>query len=383
MGRWRALYVGIGEYRGAYADGTRVDALPMAPAAAREMADLLAMDADGTPHWPAPLDNEVAGPHLLVAKDGTPVKQGALKKAIARLLSGSDTDHVLLYFAGHGRRVGPDGGRLLLATSEDLTTGDESDPASARGVWADELVDQIRAARPDSATLILDCCHAGAAAGFDLPPNVVLLAACEADQEASYPSSKALPQFTGFLLEGLREGARDVQGRVTPLSLFTYVAGIMGAQEHGQVPIFKGQVRQPVALRWAEAQLGFDDLRRLARPITVNGKKLPAAFPPPGRPVQACGDWEATKKASRPPARSRRLDLKEEDKTPEQLLMDYYNRLRRAGLVKTTDDRNDLFWTVMASIREPKKKHGVALTELGRYYWRLSKNGDLRGPRDQ
>jgi hypothetical protein len=147
------------------------------------------------------------------------------------------------------------------------------------------------------------------------------------------------------------------------------VAGIMDAQRDQQAPVFKGEVQAQITLRRVAATLSRADLERLAQyGIDEDGEPVGPAFASPYAEVPAEPSWETTDATYHPPL-SRRPDL--ERKSSQQKLMDYYNRLRKAGLVETTDDK-DLFWTVMASIDEPGKGHAVKLTPLGRYYWELS-----------
>jgi len=358
----QALYVGIGLYR-----SEEYDSLPSVNAAT-QLAQLLSKNEDGSPQWPAP--DGPQGPVLLTSEGGRKVDETALGEAFDDLLTSSESEHVLFYFAGHGRLAKRKGRRrdLLLAAWDD----DPGDPSAGKGLWASDMMAAIKSKHPTSATVILDCCHAGQAArGWgNSDPGIVLLAGAEADQDAISDPDPELPNFSRFLLEGLEAGAGDVQGRVTPMSLYTYVAGIMNAQKDGHVPVFKGEVQNQVTLRKVRATLSRIDLERLARTVVIDGEKVEPGFEGPDEKVAAEPAWETTDSTYHPPL-SRSPDLDAAHMTAEQKLMEYYNRLIRAGLATTTDNKY-LFWTVMASIDDPGKHHGVQLTPLGRYYWELS-----------
>ncbi|MDR1443162.1 MAG: caspase family protein [Bifidobacteriaceae bacterium] len=368
----QALYVGIGNY-----DAPAHPDLEPAVRAARQLAELLARNHDGSPWWPDP-----QGPVLLTTRNGGRVTEPQLLAAFDRLLVSSKHDHLLFYFAGHGRPVQRRGRGLdlLLTSSDDGWTGDQANRGEPKGLWAADLFKRIRDAEPASATVILDCCHAGLAARAWRPgakdTGIVLMAAAEADQAALSASAESVPQFTRFLLEGLNSGASDIQGRVTAMSLYAYAAGVMVAQSHGHVPVFKGEVQSLVTLRKTQPVLSQLDLERLALPVTVDGEEVPPGFDREDQVIQARPEWETEFAEHTPPPLSRPRGLKYEDKTDAQKLMDYYNRLRRAGLAETTDQNDDLYWTVIASIDEPGR-HGVRLTPLGRYYFELSRAGRI------
>lgn len=367
----RALYVGISKY-----NHEDYDDLPTCARAAEEMHRLLEFDAD-TSHalrWTGHSGQD-HGPKL-IGDSVRRVTGNDMQQSFKRFLESRQSSKVLFYFAGHGRpgvfpdSVGP-GEDLLLAGCDD----DPASMSSPQGLLVSQMLKSIGDAHLANATLILDCCYSGIAATMELPPNVVLFAATDVHQAAlSWEVRDGYPQFTRWLIDGLGGSAKDARGWITALSLYAYAAGAMSPEVHGQRPTFKGQVSGLPVLHRAKGALSSIDLKRLAVPqmTLVDGCDvlLPAAFSGPNEPAIANGDWEETDALSEKPERSR-SDPLGHDKSPEQDLMDYYNRLIKAGLAETTGGK-DLFWTVMDSIKQPGK-HGVMLNSLGKYYYTLSR----------
>jgi len=306
---------------------------------------------DPQPRWPVTNDT------LLVASGHEEITERDLRLAANGLLDGAEGDDILFYFAGHGFNTPDDG--LVLASSDD----DEGDVR--RGLRIRSLLDNINASGASSATVILDCCHAGLAAGPNIGKNVVIIAGAEASARASEMGRRG--KFTRLLIEGLKGGAADIQGRITAVSLYNYVSGALSRQSDGQVPVLKARLEDLVVLRQVRAKLGLLQLRRLAQTFSESSQCL--VLTP---------DFEASEeqtKRSQPPLRSR-PDPMDEPLTNEQDQMDYFKILRDAGLLDVIDPlqktaKPDLFWACM---------HGgkVSLTPLGQYYWELAISGHLR-----
>jgi len=295
-------------------------------------------------NWPA------TGRAILATGAKTPhITAKALSGRITNLLRSAVGDDVLFYFAGHAH---PTASGLLLATSED-------NPDQVRaGVYVDELLTLFACAQVNSATIILDCCHAGLAATTNVERNVVIMAGAAADQEASEFSGRG--QFTRFLLDGLAGGAADILGRITALSLYSYVAGMLNYLV-GQEPIIKANIEDLLVLKRVKGKVSLRDLRRLAPRDDQAGR-----FSTRDTRIKLTPDHEATAEQSSPPLRSR------PHPAPAQLTelqqdMDYYKRLRNAGLLETVGG-DDLFWTCLAGGQ-------ILLNPLGQYYWELAHRG--------
>jgi hypothetical protein len=361
-----ALYIGIGKYQ----NTEKYNPLP-SEKAAKDMATLLAKNKDKSKQWR--LTEGSNGPVLLTSAGKLGISESDMRKNLGKLVIEHNED-LLFYFAGHGR-IATNNGRedLLLVASDD--PGEPGKPA--QGLWVSDLFSELRKAKPNSATVILDCCHSGHAAKvWDTPDtNTILLASSQAHQPAISDPNADVPNFTRLLLQGLKGAARDILGRITPLSLFSHTAGYMEAQKDGHTPVFKGEINKHVVLRHVDPVLSSADFEGLAGDVQITPRLRGPAFEYSDQVVPAQLSWETSDTEYRPTCSRmppwEKGDDPDKGVTRDQDLMDYYNRLLRAGLVETTDDEY-LFWTVMASALGDGKTHGVRLTPLGQYFYSLS-----------
>ncbi|MDR1394535.1 MAG: caspase family protein [Bifidobacteriaceae bacterium] len=293
------------------------------------------------------------------------VTQSKLNQALDALLATSG-DHILFYFAGHGDII--DGRGLLLATHDDqpdptLNTG----PDGRRGVYLRDLIDRIRQAGINSATIMLDCCHAGFLEGIDPPNNTAIIAATRGVEQAKERNGHGL--FTTMLLEGLKGGAADVQGRITAVSLYTFAAGAISSYRDRQQPVLKASLERLIPLQRREAK------------VSLKGLVQPTNRFRPGHDgilyARVTKDHEATQEQTDTALatllregnfRTRPKVLREP--SPEQLEFDYFAALRNAGLLRVPPEYASLYWACMAEGR-------IELTPLGEYYWQLAQDNKL------
>lgn len=185
----------------------------------------------------------------------TLLNENATRRSVLNILNSllsGEYSEVLFYFAGHG--VATDLGVFLMTYD-----GDDVEP----GVSLDYLRNLLRrpAAAAVTALIILDCCHAGAAATRSVggPPvlavmssenvidNVqglsgkVVFAACRSDEGAHESRRLRHGLFTAHIVEGLCGGATDTQGDVTVSTLYDFVAKPFESVV-GQTPVFRGDL---------------------------------------------------------------------------------------------------------------------------------------------
>jgi hypothetical protein len=277
-----------------------------------------------------------------------------------QLLLSSTNDDLLFYFTGHGFQVDGD---LLLACSEDNVN-----QSPRQGYFVSHLMHQMASHGVASATVILDCCHAGLALGAEVAKNVAILGSCDAEQRSV--ERERSTEFTRLVLQGLDGGAADMLGNITPMALYTYVAGALGWPD-GQTPVFKARMESPVVLRAVRSDVSVKHLRALAKVFTSAGDE-----------VRLTPDFEATREQTAqaldmlrhdPDYRTRPHPLTE-PKTAQQEAMDLFKVLRNAGLITIIDPtqqgKPDLYWACLNGGR-------VRLNPMGQYYWELASKGQL------
>jgi hypothetical protein len=238
----KALVIGIDEYREHPLNGCVNDALAMGFA--------LETAGNGDPNFSV---------RYLTSQD-VEVTAEVLNEAVQELFS-SDAETALLYFAGHGiinretnsgHIVAQDGrvGGWGMALSEILALANKAYP------------------KIKSSVIILDSCHSGyageiAALGNEhvslIGTGVTILTASHREGVAEEGIKHGL--FTEIILDGLRGGAADILGNVTPAALYTLVDQTLGPW--GQRPIYKANVQSFVTLRQVAPKIPREFLREL------------------------------------------------------------------------------------------------------------------------
>jgi hypothetical protein len=214
----------------------------------------------------------------LTSQDGN-VTAEVLNAAVEKLFS-SDAETALLYFAGHG------------IINRDTNTGHIVAQDGRKGGWGMSLGEILALANKaypkiKSSVIILDSCHSGYAgeiAGIGnqevslIGTGVTILTASHREGVAEEGIKHGL--FTEILLDGLRGGAADILGNVTPAALYSLVDQTLGAW--GQRPIYKANVQTFVTLRQVAPKIAREFLRELPTlfPDEASELRLDPSFEP-------------------------------------------------------------------------------------------------------
>lgn len=206
-------------------------------------------------------DNDAIAMRTLIERNGDGSKnfdcvqildecdKGELSSAIRKLFSGN-ADVALLYFSGHGTDV--DGG-YLVTTDYNFDTSDYGVRMNDVMTWANESSCRNK-------VIILDCCFSGSMGEALLVNNksvlgdgVTIIAASQADETSVENNDIQHGLFTDLLLQGLSGGAADINGRITPAGLYSYVDQALGAWE--QRPVFKSNISEFLPIRIIQAKV--------------------------------------------------------------------------------------------------------------------------------
>lgn len=232
----KALIVGLNQYPNCPLSWCDNDALAI--------GDLLETNGDGSPNFDV----------IRILDACTKVK---LKRSIEELFSG-DCDIALLYFSGHGSN--DDGGYLC---TTDFQSGD-------LGVRMTDILEITNHSTCKNKVIILDCCFSGKM-GEDpllhdttiLNQGITIMAASQDWQFSSESPEIQHGVFTDLLIQGLRGGAADISGNITPAGLYSFVDQSLGAWQ--QRPVFKTNISQFLPLRTIEAKVSKNLLRKLCQ----------------------------------------------------------------------------------------------------------------------
>jgi hypothetical protein len=307
----RALLIGIDEY-------DHIDPLQGAANDAKSLVPLLERHADDSKNYFC----DVFTPRLTRAD---------LRKHMRGLFENFEGD-ILFYFAGHGTPTQL-GGYLCASNSEEYE----------EGVAMSDLLQLANQSKADEVLLILDCCFSGALGNVDgmktdvvqLREGVSILAASRATQSSEEVDGKGV--FTQLLVDALSGGAADVQGYVSAAAVYAFIEQALSPWH--QRPMYKSHASTLSAIRRCTPKVPDELLR-----------ELPALFPSADAGHAMNPSYERTDAS----ANAERVAT-----------FDRFKLLRDAGLLQCPID---LYYCALES-------QSVALTPLGRRYWRLAQSG--------
>lgn len=231
----KALIVGLNDYPGCKLKWCDNDAIAM--------KELIESNGDGSPNFD------------VVSIIDSCIKND-LKAAIGKLFV-DDADIALLYFSGHGADI--DGGYLC---TTDFSKSDY-------GVRMTDVLEMANNSRCKNKVIILDCCFAAKMGEAILLNNnsvlgegVTIIAASQSWQTSAENGAIQHGVFTELLIQGLKGGAADIGGNITPASLYSFVDQSLGAWQ--QRPVFKTNISQFLPLRTIQAKVPKNILRKLS-----------------------------------------------------------------------------------------------------------------------
>ncbi len=314
----KALIVGIDHYPNAPLQGCVNDA--------NRIHKLLAQHHDDAPNFSC---------KQLTSSVKQKITRTALRKHLQDLFAYKN-EFVLFYFAGHGI-VNDFGGYLV---TQDAVADDE-------GVAMLDLLNLANQSQATEIAIILDCCHSGEMGVIKaleseqahLREGVSILTAAQSNEPAAEQDGSGL--FTTLICEGLEGGAADIAGNVTVAGLYAFVDQALGAWE--QRPLFKSHVRRLLPLRKCKPVVGLEILRLLPRYFAFAEADhfLDPSYEPDAK----------------------------EYKPKHGKIFSHLQKLRATGLVVPVGAEH-MYYAAM-------KRKSCRLTSLGRYYWKLAKDGKI------
>jgi hypothetical protein len=320
----RALLVGIDFYA----------SMPDLSACARDAAalrEVLQRHEDGSPNYDC----------RLLVNPGGPLITSPLLRAEWQHLFADFRGEILFYFAGHGSPTEADG---ALVTHE----GDPAHP----GLPMEELIQLANASAAEEVLLILDCSHPGVPGdgarkrrGRALAPQVYLregvtILAASRPHGASWGSGTR-GVFTELLLAALQGGAADVRGQISAAAIYAYIEQALGAWD--QRPLYRSDASHLSPVRRSAPHVTDELLRH-----------LPELFASEESQYRLAPSYEFT----------------HPEAVPEHVaIFDAFKAYRNARLLRTVGGE-DLYFAALHA-------HAVALTPIGKLYWRLASQGRI------
>lgn len=332
-----AIVIGIDEYR-----DKSVPALRGCEKDAEEIHRLLSSNGDGSSN----LESQ-----LYTSSKPDSVCAWSLLEKIGRMFK-RPHELSVLYFAGHGY-VDSNTGEGYLVTND----------GGPRTVWGIPVTTVLKLANDSPAAskvVILDCCHSGSMGRISsqdgikelavLGSGVTILTASKEDEPAVEQGGHGL--FTSLLMDGLAGAAADIEGRITPSTLYAHIDKALAAFQ--QRPLYKANVRSFVGLRNVPAKIERGILRKLEQEYFKRGPDTTYPLGPENEPDRDT------------------FTEQYKDIEIDKAKVAAYRELQtcnRHGLVVPVNQQH--MWH--ASMH----KTGCKLTPLGKYYWTLGKRGKL------
>jgi hypothetical protein len=254
-------------------------------------------------------------------------------------------DLALLYFAGHGY-VNELGGFLV---TPDHSRYDE-------GIDMNYILNLANNSKIRNKVIILDCCKSGSFATpaengsvTHIKTGTSILTSSREDEPAKEINGHGI--FTNLLIEGLKGGAADVRGHISPGGIYAYIDQALGA--HEQRPVFKTNVTEFVELRSIIPQVSLSTLR-----------KLTEYFHSPSDNLQLDPSFEYTNSNEVPHHVT-------EPYANEENIIIFKNlqKLESVGLIIPVGE-DHMYYAAMHS-------KTCKLTSLGHHYWRLVREGKI------
>lgn len=317
----KALVVGLNKYPGFPLNWCDNDAIAI--------QELIEANGDGSPNFDVKLITDTC-------------TKTDLRAAVKQLFEG-DADIALLFFSGHGAET--DGGYLC---TTDFSSGD-------LGLRMTDILSWANDSHCKNKVIILDCCFA-AKMGESLLVNnnsvlgegVTIIAASQSWQTSEENGAIQHGVFTDLLIQGLKGGAADISGNITPASLYSFVDQSLGAWQ--QRPVFKTNISQFLPLRNIQPKVPKQILRKLCQ-----------YFENPTDEYELDPSYEYTN--------SPKVDHKlvEPYANPDKVaIFKELQLFESVGLIEPVGAEHMYF----AAIESKSCK----LTALGLHYWRLSKD---------
>jgi uncharacterized caspase-like protein len=256
-----------------------------------------------------------------------------------------NADMGLLYFAGHGY-VNELGGFLV---TPDHRRYDE-------GIDMNHILNLANNSKIRNKVIILDCCKSGSFATpaengsvTHIKTGISILTSSREDEPAKEINGHGV--FTNLLIEGLKGGAADVRGHISPGGVYAYIDQALGA--HEQRPVFKTNVTEFVELRSVIPQVSLSTLR-----------KLTEYFHSPSDSFQLDPSFEDTNSNEVP------HDVIEPFANEKNVLIfKNLQKLEGVGLIIPVGE-DHMYYAAMRS-------KTCKLTSLGHHYWRLVREGRI------
>lgn len=319
----KALVVGINNYLSCPLNACINDA--------DTVASLLERNKDGTKNFDVKIIHDVEN-------------KAALKQEIRELFKG-DSEVALFYFSGHGCNYENKGYLVTRIFQQD-----------DYGLPMNELIEMAHESKIKNKIIILDTCHSGSIGSSvfqsdvsNITDGLTVLTSCRTEETSMEDKEHGI--FTSLLINGLKGGASDLLGNVTAGGLYAFIDRSLGPWD--QRPSFKTNVSSFTVIRRTDPPIDMSILRSLKDIFssTCECLRLDPSF-------EYTNDPNVEHEVIEPYAVDKNVKLFKQ-----------LQKLQSVGLVQPVGE-DHMYFAAM-------KSKSCKLTEVGKYYYMLSKEGRI------
>lgn len=225
------------------------------------------------------------------------------------------------------------------------------------GISMNDVIHIANNSSSQNKIIILDCCFSGATANSKYNTNIseigkgiTSLTACRDTENSMEVGGHGV--FSQLLIEALKGGAANLQGHITPGTIYAYIDQALGAWDE-QRPIFKTNISQFVSIRNVCPRILRSELQFLVDcfPSEDSEFKLNPSFEFTNSP-------NYTVELKKPYADDNNVKI-----------FKHLQRLESVDLIEPIGEEH-MYFAAMNS-------KSCRLTPLGKYYWLLIKNNRI------
>lgn len=317
----KALVVGINDYATCPLRGCINDA--------EQVSKLLERNYDGSLNFEVKLIKDVKSKGTLLGK--------------IRELFNDENDVALFYYSGHGY-VNELGGYIV---TPDFNQDDW-------GIKMGDVIHYANSSNSKNKIIILDCCHSGSIGNLQINEQisvigngVTILTASRNNETAMEISGHGV--FTQLLEEALNGEAANIQGEITPGSIYAYIDKSLGAWD-AQRPLFKTNISNFVSIRRVKPRVSHNELATLLKCFSNENEEFPL-----NPSFEFTNSLETDIVPIEPYANPQNIKI-----------FKSLQKLESIDLVEPVDEEH-MYFAAM-------KSKSCRLTPLGKYYWKLLKD---------
>ncbi|MBR4326254.1 MAG: caspase family protein [Bacteroidales bacterium] len=285
-------------------------------------------------------------------------------ESIKELFEDKYADTALFYFSGHGYIDANNNGGIVFPDNI------ESD-SIYYGIQMDDIMKIVAKSPIKNKVIILDCCKSGKMASDEdnsalLPDGCTILTSSSADQNSVESEEVSHGIFTDLLIQALDGEAADYLGHITVGGIYAYIDRSLGLW--GQRPIFKTNISTFESIRNVTPRVDLPTIKETLKLFEEATDTYP---------LTPEHEWTEYGKDEQDDEKRKKKQEEARDNNKLCLTFQRLQKLVKIGFAEPTH-KQDMYWEALYKDEETGENIGSCrLTKIGKYYWKLYKNGRI------